>query len=100
MYKPKKISSFIPQIIGSSKKNNKLIELKANWENIVGKKFSKKCYVSGLRQINKKNILTIISCESDLLELSYSTEVIKNKINNFYSYDFIDIIKFKKSLQL
>ena len=100
MYKPKKISSFIPKIIGSSKKNNKLIELKANWEEIVGKEYSKKCYISNLREINKKKVLTIISCESDLLELSYSSESIKNKINSFYSCDFVDIIKFKKSLQL
>ena len=100
MYKPKKISSIIPKIIGSSKKNNKFIELKANWEKVVGKEYSKKCYISNLREINKKKVLTIISCESDLLELSYSSERIKNKINAFYSYDFIDIIKFKKSLQL
>ena len=100
MYKPKKISSFIPKIIGSSKKNNKLIELKANWENIFGVEFSKKFYVSSLREINKKKVLTIISCESDLLELSYSSESIKNKINTFFSYELIDIIKFKKSLQL
>ena len=100
MYKPKKISSFITKIIRSSNKNNKLIELKANWENIVGIEFSEKCYVFSLRKINKKKVLTIISCESDLLELSYSSESIKNKINTFYSYEFVDIIKFKKSLQL
>ena len=36
---------------------------------------------------------------NDLLELSYSSESLKKKINTFYSTEFIDVIKFKKSLQ-
>ena len=38
MSKPIKISSLIPKIFKSFKKNSKLLELQANWEGIVGKK--------------------------------------------------------------
>ena len=38
MSKPKKISSLIPKIFKSLKKNADLLELKANWEEVVGKK--------------------------------------------------------------
>ena len=55
------------------------------------------CY--SLKKINKKNILIIKSTEPDLLELSYSSEKLKTKSMNFYSKEFINIIKFKKSLQ-
>ena len=100
MSKAKKISSLIPKIFKSLKKNADLLELKANWEEVVGKKFSSRCYVYSLKKINKKNILTIQSAENDLLELSYSSEILKKKINAFYSKEFINVIKFKKSLQI
>ncbi len=99
MSKPKKISSLIPKIFKSFKKKSNLVELQANWEKVVGKKISSKCYAYSLKKINKKNILIIKSTEPDLLELSYSSEKLKNKINEFYSKEFINIIKFKKSLQ-
>ena len=99
MSKAKKISSLIPKIFKSLKQNSNLLELKANCEEVVGKNFSDKCYVCGLKKINKKNILIIESTETDLLELSYSSESLKKKINTFYSTEFIDVIKFKKSLQ-
>ena len=35
----------------------------------------------------------------DLLELSYSSENLKDKINSFYSREFVNVIKFKKPLQ-
>ena len=99
MSKPQKISSFIPKIFKSFKKNSNLLELRANWEKIVGKNFSDRCHVYSLKKINTKNVLTIESIESDLFELSYSSENLKKKINKFYSREFIDVIKFKKSLQ-
>ena len=80
MSKAKKISSLIPKIFKSLKQNSNLLELKANWEEVVGKNFSDKCYVCGLKKINKKNILIIESTETDLLELSYSSESLKKKI--------------------
>ena len=99
MSKTKKISSLIPKIFKSFKKNPNLIQLQANWEEIVGKRLSERCFVHGLKRINKKNVLIIISSESDILELSYLSEKFKKKINNFYSKEFINVIKFKKSLQ-
>ena len=83
MSKAKKISSLIPKIFKSLKKNADLLELKANWEEVVGKKFSSRCYVYSLKKINKKNILTIQSAENDLLELSYSSEILKKKLMRF-----------------
>tara|TARA_B100000029_G_scaffold477618_1_gene522818 strand:- start:100 stop:330 length:231 start_codon:yes stop_codon:yes gene_type:complete len=75
------------------------LEIKLNWEEIVGKEFSEKCFVSNFQRVNKKNILTIISDNTNLLELSYSSEEIKKKINKFFSSKKIDDIKFKKSFQ-
>ena len=40
MSKAKKISSLIPKIFKSLKQNSNLLELKANWEEVVGKNFS------------------------------------------------------------
>tara|TARA_B100000530_G_scaffold296683_1_gene215627 strand:- start:189 stop:524 length:336 start_codon:yes stop_codon:yes gene_type:complete len=100
MSKPKKISSLIPKIFKSFSKDSKLLELKANWDDVVGKQYSSRCYIHSLRKINKKNILTIESNASDLLELSYSSESLKKKINAYFSKEFVDVIKFKKSLQM
>ena len=99
MSKPIKISSLIPKIFKSFKKNSKLLELQANWEGIVGKKISSKCYACSLKKINDRNVLTIESDDFDLLELSYSSENLKDKINSFYSREFVNVIKFKKPLQ-
>ena len=99
--KPVKVSTLLPNILKAVKRKNGsiLLEIKINWEDIVGKDLSKKCFVSSLQKINKKNILTIISNNTNLLELSYSSNEIKNKINNFFIDDKIDDIKFKKSFQ-
>jgi len=99
--KPVKISTLLPNILKGAKKKNGsiLLEIKINWEEIVGKEFSKKCFVSNLQKVNEKRILTIISDDTNLLELSYSSEKIKDKINNFFVDKKIDDIKFKKSFQ-
>jgi len=47
----------------------------------------------------EKNILTISSDQNNILELSYSSDTIKEKINKFYNSPIIDEIKFKKFLQ-
>ena len=100
--KPVKVSTLLPNILKATKRKNGsiLLEIKIHWKNIVGKEISDKCFVSNLQKINRKNILTIISSDANLLELSYSSEEIKNKINNFFIDNKIDDIKFKKSFQL
>ena len=49
--------------------------------------------------LKNKKILIIITENRNILELSYCSIEIKEKINNFFSYDLIDEIKFKKVLQ-
>ena len=70
-----------------------------NWTSIMGKEYAEKCYVSSLKKINKKNVLTIGCTDASLFELSYSTVEIKEKINGFFLRNVVDIIKFKKLLQ-
>jgi len=70
-----------------------------NWTSIMGKEYAEKCYVSSLKKINKKNVLTIGCSDASLFELSYSTVEIKEKINGFFLRNVVDIIKFKKLLQ-
>ena len=76
-----------------------LLELKMNWEKIIGSEISEICFVLTVKKINKKNILIIVSDDSNILELSYSSDEIKNKVNNFFNSNFVDEIKFKRSLQ-
>ncbi len=70
-----------------------------NWEEILEKEFSSVCFASSLKRINNKNILTIVSDDRNILELSYSANILKNKINNFFNGVIVDEIKFKKILQ-
>ena len=70
-----------------------------NWEEILEKEFSSVCFASSLKRINNKNILTIVSDDRNILELSYSANILKNKINNFFNWVIVDEIKFKKILQ-
>ncbi len=71
-----------------------------NWKEIVGEDLHNKCTVYSLKKVNNQNILTIISDSSEILEVSYSAEDIKEKINKFFFSEFINVIKFKKSLQI
>ena len=59
-----------------------------------------KCTVYSLKKINNQNVLTIVSDSAEILEVSYSAEDIKEKINKFFFSEFISVIKFKKSLQI
>ena len=96
-----KVSTLLPNILKPTRKQNgsKLLELKMNWEKILGKNLAQKCFAYSIRKINDKNVLTLISNKNDLLEISYSSEDIKEKINSFFLKNFVDDIKFKKSLQ-
>ena len=76
-----------------------LLEIKLNWKKITGSKFSSVCFASSIKKINNKNILIIVSEKRNILELSYSSDQIREKINSFFNGTIIDEIKFKKSLQ-
>ena len=83
---PVKISTLLPKVLKPLKKKNgsMLLELKMNWEKIIGSEISEICFVLTVKKINKKNILIIVSDDSNILELSYSSDEIKNKVNNFF----------------
>ena len=57
-------------------------------------------YCIFFKKINNQNVLTIVSDSAEILEVSYSAEDIKEKINKFFFSEFISVIKFKKSLQI
>ena len=97
-----KISTLLPKVFKKiskkGKNNSKILELKMNWEIILGEKLSKDIFVESLKKINNKNTLVIISNDIALLEISYSSEIIKNRINSYFNEPLIENIKFKKSL--
>ncbi len=96
-----KVSTLLPKVLKPLKKKSEgvLLELKLNWEKILGKHLGTACFVHSIKNINDKKILIIITENRNILELSYCSIEIKDKINNFFSYDLIDEIKFKKVLQ-
>ena len=98
---PLKVSSILPKVLKNLKKNNGtlLLEIKMNWEKIVEQKYCDVCFVSSLKKINNKNILTVVSKSRCIMELSYSSNEIKEIINNYFNSSIIDEIKFKKVLQ-
>ena len=98
----KKVSTILPQIFKKINKNgnSQLLEIKMNWTSIIGKEYAENCHVSSLKRINNKNVLTIGCRDASLFELSYSTDEIKEKINGFFLRNVVDIIKFKKLLQM
>ena len=66
-----------------------------NWTEIVGKKISKICYPKSIKT-NKEfadGILFLNVGHGDQLEVEYSKKVIKDKINSFFGYTFINQIK-------
>ncbi len=98
---PYRVSRLIPKILNPLKKKlgGKAILIKSEWKKIVGEEISEKCYVESIKKFNNKNILTLVSDDSSVLELSYSSEYIKDKINNFNPDFNINEIKFKKIFQ-
>ena len=100
--KPKKVSTLLPSILKKLNKNNnnELLEIKVNWRKIIGDDLYERCYVSNLKRINNRNILTIVSVSAEIFEISYSSDLIKKKINKYFLREVVDLIKFKKSLQI
>ena len=97
-----RISTVLPKVFKNiSKKgrnSSKILELKMNWEKILGDELSKDIFVESIRKVNNQNTLIIISNKISLLEISFSSEIIKKKINNYFNEPIIENIKFKKSL--
>ena len=97
-----KISTLLPKVLKNLKKTNKnsskLLELKMKWKDIIGDKISEDIFVDSIKKLNNKNVLIIISKKPNLVEISYSSEMIKDKINKHFNQCFIDDIKFKRSL--
>ena len=98
---PYKVSRIIPKLLKQLKKKigRNGLYIKSEWKMIVGEEISEKCYVESIKKLNNKNILTLVSDDSCVLELSYSSEDIKDKINSFNPDFNINEIKFKKIFQ-
>ena len=97
-----KISTLLPKVLKNLKKNSKnsskLLELKMKWDDIIKDNISKDIFADSIKRLNNKNVLIIISKKPNLLEISYSSEMIKDKINKHFNECLIDNIKFKRSL--
>ena len=98
---PVKISTILPKVFNKLRKKNggELLEIKLNWEKIVEKDIANSCFASKYKRINNKNVLVIVCDQRNILEISYSSEKIKDQINSFFKSNVIDEIKFKKILQ-
>ena len=68
------------------------------WDDIIEDNISKDIFADSIKRLNNKNVLIIISNKPNLLEISYSSEMIKDKINKHFNECLIDNIKFKRSL--
>ena len=97
-----KISTLLPKVLKNLKKTSKnspkLLELKMKWDDIIEDNISKDIFADSIKRLNNKNVLIIISNKPNLLEISYSSEMIKDKINKHFNECLIDNIKFKRSL--
>ncbi len=97
-----KISTLLPKVLKNLKKTNKnsskLLELKMKWDDIIKDRISKDIFADSIKKLNNKNVLIVISKKPNLLEISYSSEMIKDKINKHFNEYFIDNIKFKRTL--
>ena len=97
-----KISTLLPKVLKNLKKNSKnsskLLELKMKWDDIIEDNISKDIFADSIKRLNNKNVLIIISKKPNLIEISYSSEMIKDKINKHFNEYFIDNIKFKRTL--
>ena len=78
-----KISTLLPKVLQkfkkTSKNSSKLLELKMKWDDIIEDKISKDIFAESIKKLNNKNVLIIISKKPNLLEISYSSEMIKEK---------------------
>ena len=95
--KTKSISSIIPNVLGPvKKKNNKILEIKLNWNKIFNENLSKFSFPSKIYKFNNKKTLEITVEEEKLIEISYNSDFIIREINRFYGHEHIELIKFKK----
>ena len=49
--------------------------------------------------MNNKNVLEIIVNSNNALEISHNSYRIQKKINNFFQFDYINLVKFKKEMK-
>ena len=62
------------------------------WDDIIEDRISKDIFADSIKKLNNKNVLIVISKKPNLLEISYSSEMIKDKINKHFNEYFIDNI--------
>ncbi|MAH79000.1 MAG: hypothetical protein CMP41_03605, partial [Rickettsiales bacterium] len=92
--KPLLISSLLPKVLNPIKKkfSSNLFELEFHWEDILGKELANKCYPSKFYKKNNFKTLEISINGNYALEFSYYSAKIKEKINTFFKYDYINVI--------
>lgn len=97
---PTSISALLPEVLKpiTKKFSSNLLEIQLNWHKISGDDLSKITKPSKIYKVNNKNILEILVYKNYTLEISYSSDEIKKKINNFYKFEYLAGIKIKKSL--
>ena len=67
-----------------------------NWKYIVGKNLFKVCYPKSFRHSNKFGVstLSIVVKRGHEVDLEYSKKEITSKMNNFFGYKVVEILKF------
>ena len=95
----KSISSILPKILKpiTKKYSSKLLEIKAYWRDIVGEEIACKCIPTRFYNFNNKNYLEISVINNNALEISYFSCKIKNKINNFFENEYINVLKIRNT---
>ena len=98
---PLSISALLPGVLKpiTKKISSNILEIKSNWEEILGSDLSKHTHPSKIYQMNNKNVLEIIVNSNNALEISHNSYRIQKKINNFFQFDYINLVKFKKEMK-
>ena len=98
---PLSISALLPRVLKpiTKKISSNILEIKSNWEEILGSELSKNTHPSKIYQMNNKNVLEIIVNSNNALEISHNSYRIQKKINNFFQFDSINLVKFKKEMK-
>lgn len=91
------ITSIIPEVLKPLRKKNKnVLEIKHSWKSIFENNISEYCYPNKIYNFNNKTVLEIMVHEEKIFELSFESDFLISKINRFYGYKHIELIKFKK----
>ena len=95
------ISALLPEVLKpiTKKISSNILEIKNSWEEILGSELSKDTHPSKIYQMNNKNVLEIIVNSNNALEISHNSYRIQKKINNFFQFDYINLVKFKKEMK-